>query len=51
MKKNKCFGCKEKKHIAYNYFKERKIAAILKDVSKNSNSQRKETSLFLHYFY
>ncbi len=42
MKKDRCFSCNERGHTAYDCPRKGKIAAILEDVSKDSNSQRKE---------
>ena len=38
IKEGRCFSCKKRGHIAYNCPKKGKIAAISKDVSKDSNS-------------
>lgn len=38
MKKGKYFSYKEKKYTAYNYFKKKKIVAILKGVNKDNNN-------------
>lgn len=38
MKEERYFGCKKKGYITYDYPKKGKVAAILKGVSKNSNS-------------
>ena len=42
MKKNSCFSYKKKGHTTYDYSKKEKIAAFLKSVSKNGNSQGKK---------
>lgn len=42
MKESKCFSCKESGYTTYNCLKKRKIAAISKDVSENTNSQGKK---------
>ena len=41
MKKGKYFNYKERGHIAYNYPKKKKIAAISESINENSNSQKK----------
>lgn len=42
MKKRKYFKCKKRDYIAYNYLKNKKIVAILKDINKNNDIQRKK---------
>lgn len=42
MIEGKCFSYKKKGYTIYNCLKKRKIAAILEDISKNSNSQGKK---------
>lgn len=42
MKEGRCFSCKEKGYIIYDYLKKEKIAGILEGISQDSNSQRKE---------
>lgn len=46
MKESKYFNYKEKRHITYDYFEKKKIIVIVKGVSKDNNSQKKE-KLFL----
>lgn len=38
IRENKCFSYKQNNHTVYNYFSKKKIAAILKNISKNSKS-------------
>lgn len=42
IKEGRCFSCHKKRHTIYNYPKIRKIATIVENVSKNSNSEKKE---------
>ena len=42
MKEGRCFSCKERGHTAYDCPSKGKIAAILKGVSEDSDSQGKE---------
>ena len=38
MKESRCISYKDERHITYDYLKKGKIATILKNISKNSNS-------------
>ncbi len=40
--KSRFFSFKEKKYIAYDYPKKKKIVAIIEDISEDNNSQNKE---------
>lgn len=60
MKEEISFNCKKKDYTTYDYSKKMKIAASLKNISENSNSQgkeqlflklKKEAYLFLDYLY
>lgn len=44
MKESKCFIIKKKGYIAYNFYKKRKILANIENISKNNNSQKKNSS-------
>ena len=47
MKKGKYFNYNKKSHIIYDYLKKSEIIVILKGVSENSNSQKKQLFLKL----
>lgn len=38
IKKGKCFNCKKRSYTIHDYSRKRKIAAILKGISKDNNS-------------
>ena len=42
MKEGRCFSCKERGHTTYDCPRKGKIAAILKSISKDSDSQEKK---------
>lgn len=42
IKEGRYFNYKEKDHLAYDYPRKKKVAAILKGISKDGNTQRKE---------
>ena len=42
MKEGKCFSYKKRGHMAYDYARKEKIAAISEGLSKSSDNQGKE---------
>ncbi len=46
MKESKYFNYKEKRHTTYDYFEKKKFVVIVKGISEDNNSQKKE-KLFL----